>query len=157
MYIDTTFPPECSGRLAQFMRGVEMLDSAEIGYAVDALIEKLDQVAGDPDIEDDDPAGTDLDRGESGAWAETDERQPAVMKGNDHEDDEDDDQDCCKAGDDHVYSGNAPGYNLHLRFGPAYGPSIGSEDDHEPNRAPAFANDDEEMDGGWSRMPGWGV
>lgn len=57
MYIDTTFPPDGSARLAAFLSSATMLGAKEIGIAVDALIAKLDALGGDPDLEDDDPAG----------------------------------------------------------------------------------------------------
>ena len=53
MYIDTTFPPEVSGRLAQFMRMVDAFERNEIEAAVDGLIAVLDARDGDPDREDD--------------------------------------------------------------------------------------------------------
>jgi len=60
MYIDTTFPPDGSARLAKFLRMAGALQPDDIAIAVDALIAQLDARAGDPDIEDDDPAGGDI-------------------------------------------------------------------------------------------------
>lgn len=41
-----------------------MLTRFELAAITERLIERLDQLSGDPDLEDDDPAGTDLDHGE---------------------------------------------------------------------------------------------
>lgn len=60
MYIDTTFPPDGSSRLATFLRMAGALQPDDIAIAVEALIAQLDARAGDPDIEDDDPAGGDI-------------------------------------------------------------------------------------------------
>lgn len=59
MHIDTTFPPpgECLGAI---LAVAAHLDCAELGAAIDALIERMDAAAGDPDLEDDDPAGGDI-------------------------------------------------------------------------------------------------
>jgi len=53
MYIDTTFPPDGSARLATFLRMAGALQPDHIAIAVDALIAQLDARAGDPDLEDD--------------------------------------------------------------------------------------------------------
>jgi hypothetical protein len=53
MYIDNTFPPDGSPRLAKFLRMAGTMQPDDIAIAVDALIEQLDARAGDPDIEDD--------------------------------------------------------------------------------------------------------
>lgn len=57
MYIDTTFPPEVSGRLAQFMRMVDAFNRDEIETAVEVLIAQLDAREGDPDLENIDEDG----------------------------------------------------------------------------------------------------
>jgi hypothetical protein len=59
----------------------------EIEIAIEELIAKLDAADGDPDIEDDDPRGDNLDRGEGPAWVEREERNCTNSYG-DHEDDE---------------------------------------------------------------------
>lgn len=60
MYLDTTFPPDRSGRLTQFMRFVDSMNTRDIATAVDVLIAQLDARAGDPDLEEDDPAGGEI-------------------------------------------------------------------------------------------------
>jgi hypothetical protein len=180
MYIDTTFPPDGSGRLAQFMRGVQMLDSIEIGLAVDALIDKLDQLHGDSDLEDDDragvlmiapgvdydpaldivapdglpgdpvdaedddPAGTLLERGEGAAWIECEGYQPDTMRAgwsSDREDDEDDDSDRCAAGDDHMIAGPVMQRAFWQKHDERTGCDIGDADDREDNTPPAWQID----------------
>lgn len=51
-------------RAARYRRLLATLSADEIGDAIEALIARLDLLAGDPDLEDDDPAGDPLDRGE---------------------------------------------------------------------------------------------
>lgn len=45
-------------------QAVPMLTRCELAAITERLLERLDELDGDPDLEDDDPAGTDLDKGE---------------------------------------------------------------------------------------------
>lgn len=56
MLEEQRFEPE--GRLAQFLRIASDFDKADIGFAIDTLIARLDAAAGDPDLED---GGDELD------------------------------------------------------------------------------------------------
>jgi hypothetical protein len=132
----------------------------EVGDQIEALIAFMDNLGGDPDVEEDDDAGTDLDRGEGGSWIE---QHRASMVNSDCEDgedsdpNEDDGEDCCRAGDDNPVSGYAPGYDLSALCGKLYGPPAGCEDDGEPSRPPAFANDESDMTSGFNPYNGWGA
>lgn len=46
---------EPAGRLAQFMRLIADVDRETLAKVIERGIERLDQIDGDPDIEDDDP------------------------------------------------------------------------------------------------------
>lgn len=94
MYLDTTFPPP-AGRLAGLMRELNALGSTDIGAAIDAMIERLDAAAGDPDLE---PSGDERDASVMEGWNWNRVARPAL----DQEDAEDDDSDRCAARDDHV-------------------------------------------------------
>lgn len=139
MYIDTTFPPDGSQRLAAFLSSATMLGAEEIGLAVDALIAKLDALAGDPDVE---PNGDELDQsypevpaarflvvnGRSTGLEDAEEDDEAE----DDDPEEDDDEDTCQAGDD----GCAP---FMTYFGPRWG-SHEDEVDREPELCGGFAH-----------------
>ncbi len=75
----------------RWQRLLSTLTPSEIGHAIEALIARLDVTAGDPDLEDDDPAGGAADDiGEEGNWPETDDGRFGcyVYGADDHEDDE---------------------------------------------------------------------
>ncbi len=102
---------EPTGRLAQFMRVASDLDQVEIGFAIDTLIGRLDDAAGDPDLEDGgdtEPNGDERDASFP-EWREWARDVPVFEKGMrsalDHEDAEDSDDDRCYAGDDHMIAG----------------------------------------------------
>ncbi len=88
-----------------FLGLLPLFDAEDLGNVAELTIERLDRLAGDPDIEEDDPAGGDI-----------------VDQPHDAE------EDCCVAGDDRVCSGPAVNfggggdYRAHL---------IGNEDDAE--------------------------
>lgn len=52
--------PSRRARQERFCRLIDQFEQDEIGAAVDSLIAMLDERDGDPDVEDDDPAGGDI-------------------------------------------------------------------------------------------------
>jgi hypothetical protein len=142
----------------------------EVGDQIESLIAFMDSLGGDPDLEDggdDEPCGDANDlsypewhtrsRKTTSAGYEMSETAYTTEDDEDSDPAEDDGEDCCRAGDDNPVAGVSPGYDLSVRYGPLYGPEMGCEDDAEPARAPAFANDDSEMTSDFSRQPGWGA
>ena len=71
-------------REARFAKLIDEIDRAQIGATIDLLIERLDSRDGDPDLEDDDPSGSALDRGEGASWPEWSARRaklPYMLSG----------------------------------------------------------------------------
>lgn len=113
----------------------------EIGHQVDFMIALLDEMAGDPDLEetgDDELSGDDM--GDQ-SWPESPTRA-SVMSGNgisyreDDEDDdpkEDDDSDYCLAGEDRIVSGSVADPDMKS---PAQ--YIGEDDDAEHSLQRAY-------------------
>ncbi|MCP3732021.1 hypothetical protein M9978_16470 [Sphingomonas sp. MG17] len=70
MYHDGTILPP-GVRLGEFARMIDAFERDQIELAVELLIARLDAEDGDCDLEDDDPAGGNVeDQGEPGSWPE---------------------------------------------------------------------------------------
>jgi len=50
--------------IALIAQAIRKLSRHELEAVTERLIQRLDELDGDPDLEDDDPAGTELDKGE---------------------------------------------------------------------------------------------
>lgn len=120
-----------------------------VGEQIEAMLALLDELDGDPDLEDGGDYEPDPDRevsysewhtrGRFKTFGGGTEMSATVQTSDDDEDDdpaehddsaEDDDEDCCAAADDDVRSGASPGYRDWMRR--AHAIEIGSEDDAEP-------------------------
>lgn len=129
----------------------------EVGEQIDALIAFLDDLGGDPDLEDSHDAEMDDTDGEGFTYPEfhtmpqIDQRAGRIVgrsigsawPADDAEMDdeaEDDDPDSCDAGDDSITGGVAPQYR-HYAAITGWNGYVGSDDDAEPKWCGNFAHD----------------
>lgn len=120
----------------------------ELGEQIDLLIAFLDELGGDPDLEDSHDAEADdtdaetrtypefhtLDRVDQRAGRIMGRAMPGIEQHEDAEDDdprEDDDEDCCIAGDDHIAAGRSPA-GQYLANLAGWTDDVGDDDDAEP-------------------------
>jgi hypothetical protein len=115
----------------------------EVGDQIETLIAFMDQLGGDPDLEDGNDREADDERDLSYPEWHTRSRKAtrtgyemSDTTGTDDDEDsdpkEEDDDDSCQAGDDEPRSGYSPPYRHIVLCGRAYHPRIGDDDDAEP-------------------------